>query len=169
MRLEEKLRYVQGDVLQLRMPSLVTECRSLQFDKISQAETLISEMQQEIVQKAEAAAIVAGSYKDAIYRMRREVFAKPEKEWSIAEAAGHIGISVSHFQRMYKSEFGTTFKEELITARIEKAKKLLRNTDLRVQEVADACGYNDYSHFIRQFKEKVGASALQYRKQKEMQ
>lgn len=168
MRLEEKMRYIQGSVLQRQMPELVTEHGILQFDKLSKAEALISDMQQQMLQKAEAAAIVAGGSKERLHRMRREIFASPEKEWSISEAAGLIGISVSHFQRMYKSEFGITFKEELITARLEKAKKLLRSTDLRVQEISDACGYNDYSHFMRQFKDKVGTSALQYRKQKDI-
>ncbi len=165
MQLEEKIRYIQGSVLQLQMPELVTDYSPLQFDKISRAGTLIEEKQHSILQKAEAAAIMTGNYKERMQRLRREIHASPQKNWNVPEMSRSIGISNSHFQRMYKSVFSIGFKDDLIAARIEKAKKLLRSTELRVQEVADACGYHDYSHFMRQIKDKTGVSALQYRKQ----
>ncbi|MCR4861060.1 MAG: AraC family transcriptional regulator, partial [Ruminococcus sp.] len=34
-----------------------------------------------------------------------------------------------------------------------------------IQEIAEQCGYNNESHFMRQFKEKCGMTAIQYRKQ----
>ena len=43
--------------------------------------------------------------------------------------------------------------------------QLLTNTDMRIQEIAEQCGYNNESHFMRQFKEKCGMTAIQYRKQ----
>lgn len=165
MQLEEKIRYIQGSVLQLQMPELVTDYSPMQFDKISKAGTFIEEIQRSILQKAEAAAIMTGNFKERLHQLHREIHASPQKNWNIPEMAADICISMSHFQRMYKSEFRVGFKDDLIAARIEKAKKLLKSTELRVQEVADACGYKDYSHFMRQFKDKVGVSALQYRKQ----
>lgn len=164
MQLEEKIRYIQGSFLQLQMPELVTDYSPLQFDKISKAGTFIEEKQQSILQKIEAATIITGSYKDRLHRLQREIHASPQKEWNITKMSRDIGISSSHFQRMYKVEFGIGFKDDLIAARIEKAKKLLQSTELRVQEIASACGYGDSSHFMRQFKDKVGMSALQYRK-----
>ena len=47
----------------------------------------------------------------------------------------------------------------------DKAKKLLQYTDLRIQEIAVQCGYQNVSHFMRQFKDKCGITAMQYRKQ----
>ncbi|MBR6241924.1 MAG: helix-turn-helix transcriptional regulator, partial [Ruminococcus sp.] len=38
------------------------------------------------------------------------------------------------------------------------------NTDMRIQEIALQCGYNNESHFMRQFKEKCGSTAVQYRR-----
>ena len=165
MQLEEKIRYIQGSFLQLQIPELVTDYSLLQFDKISKAGTFIDERQQSILQKIEATVIMTGSYKDRLNRLRREIHAFPQKDWNIPEMSRDIGISGSHFQRMYKAEFGIGFKDDLIAARIEKAKKLLQSTELRVQEIADICGYGESSHFMRQFKDKVGMSALQYRKQ----
>ena len=167
MQLEEKIRYIQGSFLQLQMPEFVMDYSPLEFDKISKAGTFIEEKQKSILQKTEAAALMTGGYKERMQRLRRAIHAAPQKDWNIPEMARDIGISSSHFQRMYKAEFSIGFKDDLIATRIEKAKKLLQSTELRVQEIASVCGYSDSSHFMRQFKEKVGMSALQYRKQKQ--
>ena len=55
--------------------------------------------------------------------------------------------------------------DDVITARISKAKSLLLHTDLRIHEIALQCGYQNESHFMRQFKVKCGVTAMQYRKQ----
>ena len=75
-----------------------------------------------------------------------------------------MAISRSHFQRLYKQLFGVTAKDDMISARIKRAMQLLANTDMRIQEVAEQCGYNNESHFMRQFKDKCGMTAAQYRK-----
>lgn len=166
MRLEEKIRYMQDSVPQLPIPELVTDYGLMQFDQISKAGAFIEEKQQSVLQKAEVAAITNGNYKERLRQLRREIHASPQKDWGISDMAQSIGISSSHFHRMYKLEFGVSCKDDVIAARIEKAKQLLQGTNLRVQEIAGACGYSDCSHFMRQFKNKVGVSALQYRKQK---
>ncbi len=73
-------------------------------------------------------------------------------------------ISKSRLQRMYRNLFSTNIKDDIISSRIEKAKQLLTHTELRVQEIAEQCGYNNENHFMRQFKGKTGVTALQYRK-----
>ena len=47
--------------------------------------------------------------------------------------------------------------------RIEKAKDLLKETDLTVREVSDQVGFNDYNYFCRIFKKEVGMPANTYR------
>ena len=47
--------------------------------------------------------------------------------------------------------------------RLEKAKELLRHSELRINEIANMCGYNSSSHFMRQFKEHTGETAKEYR------
>ena len=47
----------------------------------------------------------------------------------------------------------------------DKAKELLKTTNLRIQEIAEQCGYENASHFMRQFKDKIGMTAVQFRKQ----
>ena len=89
----------------------------------------------------------------------------PELEWSITEISRMLGISRTHLQRLYKEQFSASIKDDLIHFRMNRAVQLLSHTDLRVQEIAEQCGYHNENHFMRQFKEKNGMTAMQYRKQ----
>ena len=102
-------------------------------------------------------------YKEQLSRLRREILAEPQKDWSIEQLARSAGISRSHLQRLYKQYFGTSCMEDIINSRMNRAKQLLTYTDLRIQEIAMQCGYNNESHFMRQFKERIGMTAVQYR------
>lgn len=51
----------------------------------------------------------------------------------------------------------------LISARMEKAKYLLRYTDLKITEIAALCGFSDIYLFSKQFKHKTGFSPSLYR------
>lgn len=104
-------------------------------------------------------------YVARLSQMRLEMKMTPQSEWSAETAATEIGISKSYFQRLYKQQFGIAFTEDVIMTRINKAKKLLKTSNLRIQEIAEQCGYENASHFMRQFKDRVGITAVQYRKQ----
>jgi len=84
----------------------------------------------------------------------------------LEEIMRRIGISRSHFQRVYKELFSISCGDDVIRARIEKSKQLLVYTDLRIQEIALQCGYSNESHFMRQFKDKCGITATQFRKKR---
>ena len=53
--------------------------------------------------------------------------------------------------------------QDLIEARINAARQLLTATDLPVHEIAAACGYQNATHFMRQFKEITGLTPSAYR------
>lgn len=166
MQLEQKIEYVHGSIPQLSMPLLITDYSLLNFKEIGNAGVLIDEKIKTILYKVEASAKMAGNCKDELQSLRRRIYASPQDKWSITDVSRTTGMSVGHFRRMYKTEFGVGFKDDVIDARLEKAKQLLLHTDLRVQEIADVCGYSDCTHFMRQFKDKTGVTALQYRNQK---
>ena len=48
---------------------------------------------------------------------------------------------------------------------MEKAKQLLTYTDLRIREIADQCGYQNESHFMRQFKKNNGVTPTVFRRE----
>jgi AraC family transcriptional regulator of arabinose operon len=53
--------------------------------------------------------------------------------------------------------------QEVIMARIERAKFYLTTTDMSIKALSDFCGYESDLHFIRQFKKKEGLTPTEYR------
>jgi len=97
-------------------------------------------------------------------KLRREMHKAPELDWNLGELAKRLNISKSYVQKLYKENFGISYIDDLIAVRIGMAKNLLKNTDLRINEVAVSCGYQNPTHFMRQFKERCGVTAAQFRK-----
>lgn len=96
-------------------------------------------------------------------RIRREMHKAPELDWNLTELSKRLNISKSYVQKLYKEHFGISYIDDLIDARISMAKQLLTTTDLRISEVASSCGYQNATHFMRQFKNKTGISPSEFR------
>ncbi len=73
-------------------------------------------------------------------------------------------LSEFHLARMFRVSFGMPPSAWTAQRRIERACTLLRTTALPLQQVADACGYADLSHFGHRFRAALGAPPGQYRK-----
>lgn len=84
---------------------------------------------------------------------------------SVEDISQHFYISRSYLSRVFKSHTNTTIIQALQQIRIQHACDYLQNTQLSVQNIADAVGYGDVTFFIRTFKKMTGATPLQYRKQ----
>ena len=164
--IESGLNEKFGDV---KPPGFVTEIALFTSCDISHIEKIIHESIQSVTDKINAAKSNYTDYKEQIYHLRRNIISSPQKEWDVEEMAREIGISRSHLQRLYKQLFSVSVKDDVISARIKKAIQLLTHTEMRVQEVAEQCGYNNENHFMRQFKEKTGRTAAQYRKENRTQ
>jgi AraC family transcriptional regulator len=74
---------------------------------------------------------------------------------TIKELADKACMSESAFFRSFKNQFGLTPVEFINQERIHKAKQLLRENALSVTEIGFACGFNNMSYFISQFKKQV--------------
>lgn len=73
------------------------------------------------------------------------------------------GLSPFHFSRVFKESVGVTPNRYVNQCRIEKAKELLRQPEMRVDCVAKACGFKNPSYFIRQFRQSTGVTPKVYR------
>ncbi|MBR6385008.1 MAG: helix-turn-helix domain-containing protein [Ruminococcus sp.] len=96
-------------------------------------------------------------------KLRREIHKAPELNWNLKELAKYLNISKSYVQKLYKESFGISYIDDLIEARIGMAKQLLKTTDMRINEIAVSCGYQNPTHFMRQFRNKTGMSPSQFR------
>lgn len=74
------------------------------------------------------------------------------------------GISVGHLSSLLKAELGISFTEYITSKRIQKARELLADFNLSIDEIAERVGYNDYFYFIKVFKKHMGISPSKYRK-----
>lgn len=97
-------------------------------------------------------------------RLRVKVIQSPARAWTVAEMAADLHLSESRFAHLYKVFFGTTPLDDLIHARMDAAKNELLFTNRAVYEIAEALGYRNTTHFCRQFKQLVGISPTQYRR-----
>lgn len=85
------------------------------------------------------------------------------KNISLSDAAKTVFISPAYLRRILKKETGYSFSEWINKYRIEKAKELLLNTELKHYEISDIVGYSDYKHFSVHFRDLCGCSAKEYR------
>ncbi len=84
---------------------------------------------------------------------------------SLNEVATQVNLSPSYFSTVFGHEIGETFKEYLTRIRIDRAKELLRTTDLKSFEVAYQIGYKDPHYFSYIFGKSTGLSPQQFRLQ----
>ncbi|MBO5092811.1 MAG: response regulator [Lachnospiraceae bacterium] len=89
-------------------------------------------------------------------------FQKPEL--SLQEIADHIGLSVTHLSRIFKSETGDTVGDYITACRIRKACRLLTETNLKIYEISEAAGYSSPQYFSQVFVKQIGVKPLDYRK-----
>ena len=78
-----------------------------------------------------------------------------------------VDISPYYFSKVFKDETGENFIEYLTTIRIEKAKELLRGSNLSMKEICSAVGYSDPNYFSRTFKKNVGVTPTEYKEGKD--
>lgn len=83
---------------------------------------------------------------------------------SLEEIADKIGLSSAYLSTLFKNETGTKFSDYLMEIRMNQAKKLLKNTNLSMVEIAEAIGYKDTKYFSRAFKKTVGIKPSMFRK-----
>jgi len=78
------------------------------------------------------------------------------------DAAKFCGYSKSYFTKFFRNYTGSSFVAYKNLIRLEKAKRLLEKNELRGLEVAELCGYENYSYFIRAFKKLYDTTPKQY-------
>lgn len=83
---------------------------------------------------------------------------------TLEDVGTHIGFNPSYFSSIFKKETEMSFVEYLSKVRVEKAKDLLRESDLRIQDVCLMVGYNDAKYFTKSFIKHTGLKPNEYRK-----
>jgi len=87
-----------------------------------------------------------------------------EKGVRQSDVAAKLALSRSRFGHLFRAQTGLTFRQYVRATRLARAKLLLRDMRLRVEEVAWHCGYAHTSNLDREFEREFGLSPSDYRR-----
>lgn len=83
---------------------------------------------------------------------------------SLTSLATKYNLSMARLSEMIKENLKVNFSDYIASLRIQRAKELLRDESISIQEIAEIVGYNDYFYFTKVFKKVEGISPSKYRK-----
>ena len=101
---------------------------------------------------------------EELKKLRQSIYDEPMNSWSVEEICEELRISRTYFHRLYLAAFGVTCRRDVIESRLMNAAKLLETTDKSIVEIAEICGYDSESYFMRQFKLRKGCTPSEYRR-----
>jgi AraC-like DNA-binding protein/uncharacterized RmlC-like cupin family protein len=84
---------------------------------------------------------------------------------TLDEIAAKVSMTVPAFCRYFKKTTGKTFTQLVNEYRVVHATKLLNESQMSIADICFECGFNNFSHFNKQFNEVTGKSASNYRKE----
>lgn len=103
-------------------------------------------------------------YGDVILKAKKyieENFA--DQNTTLTTVAEAVAMSPNHFSSIFSHECKSTFIEYLTNVRIEKAKKLMKETDMKGYDIAYECGFSDPHYFSYIFKKNTGLSPREFK------
>ena len=74
------------------------------------------------------------------------------------EVAEAVGVSTRQLERLFAKHLGTSPGKYYLSLRLERARQVLRQTELSVAEVSVLCGFVSPSHFSRSYKAAFGVT-----------
>ena len=83
---------------------------------------------------------------------------------SLGNIAGAVGLSPAHFIRQFKASMGMAPHQHLVRLRLERAKRLLRETDHSIAQIAFDCGFSHQEHMTRFFSQNAGTTPAAFRR-----
>ncbi len=93
-----------------------------------------------------------------LLRARDAMDRASDEEWPVTRLAKVSGVSEAHFARSFKDAFGVPPHRYLLTRRIERAKAMLRDSDMAITDIAFQTGWKSLGPFGRIFRDITGAS-----------
>ncbi|MGG6314201.1 response regulator transcription factor [Paenibacillus macerans] len=85
------------------------------------------------------------------------------EDLSLEAVAARYHFNVSYFSTLFKNRTGKSFSDYLNEVRMKRAKELLAGGEMKIYEIAAACGYKDTKYFSRVFKKHAGMSPESFR------
>ena len=85
-----------------------------------------------------------------------------DKKISITDLCDKLNLSATYLNTNFKNETGYTFNDFLNRYRILRAIDILKTSEMKVYQTAEAVGFQDYKYFIQVFKKYIGCSPIKF-------
>jgi len=101
--------------------------------------------------------------KGGIQRIKKYIDMNYSENISLKTIANKFYINPVYLGQLFKKTYDVYFNDYLLQVRIQEAKKMLRQTDLRIYEIAEKVGFNHAEYFVAQFEKVEKLSPTAYR------
>jgi Response regulator containing CheY-like receiver domain and AraC-type DNA-binding domain len=101
--------------------------------------------------------------KGGIERIKKYIEANYTENISLKSIAGKFYMNSVYLGQLFRKTYGIYFNDFLLQIRIGEAKKLLRQTDLRMYEIAEKVGFQNADYFVTQFEKLEKVTPTDYR------
>lgn len=149
---ESKLEHFNTMLEWDRYPITLKQLEEIWFRFLSECSNILIELNQNHV-------------KGTIYQIKKYIHSHFHQQITMKSIANKFYINPVYMGQLFKKTYGIYFKDYVLQVRIQEAKRLLRQTDMRIYEVAEKVGFNNPDYFVTQFEKIVGKTPSQYRKQ----
>ncbi|MCT2537029.1 response regulator [Aquibacillus koreensis] len=101
--------------------------------------------------------------KGNIHKVKKYIDTHFRENLTLKSIANEFYMNPVYMGQLFKKTYGMYFKDYFLQVRINEAKKMLRQTDMRVYEVAESVGFGNADYFVTQFEKTVGVTPTKYR------
>jgi YesN/AraC family two-component response regulator len=99
-----------------------------------------------------------------VREVRRSIAENLQTDLSLQGLADQVRLNSQYLSKLFKEETGENLTHCISRLRVDKARRLLETTHLKVYEIADLCGFGNVKRFLAVFKEISGETPSSYRK-----
>jgi len=128
------------------------ELKRLFLNFMTEASRYIKQLRQEYV-------------KGGIHRIKKFIEANYRLNINLRSIAAEFYMNPVYLGQLFKKHYGVYFNEYLLSLRVDEAKRLLRQTDMRVYEIAEQVGFSSADYFVTQFEKLEHMTPSEYRNQ----
>lgn len=100
---------------------------------------------------------------DLVERIRDYVNERYSKDLCLEQIADDLMVSVKYVSRIFKQKMGVNLTDYIYDVRVNKAKELLKTTNMKINEISSQVGIESRTTFLRVFKKRTGVSPNEYR------